>query len=204
MAATRSRKARKRTARNPFAAKSVARRAMPIDALLAGRADYNPRRISPEDFAALKRSLEEFGPVEPAVWNARSDRLVGGHRRVEAAAELGWREYPVEFVDLDDQRERALNLALNRISGQWDDGKLAELLRQMDEASRAVTGFDGDELRALLEGGSLAELNLERARELAAALAGPPKAPEEFGSVDESVVTEHECPKCHYRWSGGK
>src|SRR5213594_1155776 len=92
---------------------------------------YNPRSISEHDLGALRRSLRFFGTVEPIVVNRRSGRIVGGHQRVLAAEAEGIAELPVVYVDLDDPSEKQLNLALNRIHGEWDEKMLEELLAEL-------------------------------------------------------------------------
>jgi len=84
-------------------------------------APYNPRTIDPEAMAGLRRSVKEFGLVEPIVWNRQTARVVGGHQRLQALAEMGVQETPVVVVDLDETREKALNLALNNpaIAGEF-------------------------------------------------------------------------------------
>ncbi len=119
---------------------ALATRPLPIADLLP--ADYNPRVMPDEQMAALMRSIERFGFVEPVVVR-RSDRLViGGHQRIEAARRLGYAHVPVVEVDLDDAQAKALNVALNRIHGEWDVPKLAELLKALPEDLARLTGFD--------------------------------------------------------------
>ncbi len=115
-------------------------------------APYNPRRISDHDLAALQRSIRFFGTVEPIVCNRRSNRIIGGHQRVRAAQAEGLEEFPVVWVDLDEPSEKQLNLALNRISGDWDDEKLRAVLAELNAegADLALTGFDDTELENLL------------------------------------------------------
>jgi DNA modification methylase len=110
---------------------------------------------------SLRRSMSHWGMVEPLVVR-RSDQLViGGHQRLEAAKDLGMAVVPAVYVELSDGEAKALNLALNRIRGEWDMPKLAELLedlQQLPEIDETLTGFDGDEIDALL-----AELERDRA-----------------------------------------
>jgi hypothetical protein len=122
-------------------------------------ADYNPRSITPQEMANLKQSLEEFGMPEPVVVNTypgRENIIVGGHQRVEAARQLGWEMVPVTYVYLNFARERQLNLALNRISGTWDERLLAQLITDLqdDGADLMLTGFDEGELSELLAAGA--------------------------------------------------
>ncbi len=113
-------------------------------------AAYNPRRIEPAQLAALGRSLRTFGAVEPVVANRRTGRIVGGHQRVKAAEAEGFETLPVVWVDLDETAERQLNLALNKISGEWDEGLLGALLEELGTAALDLTGFDGSEVDELI------------------------------------------------------
>lgn len=119
-------------------------------------APYNPRKdLKPGDpeYEKIKRSIEEFGLVEPLVWNKRSGNLVGGHQRFKVQLEMGKEEVPVSVVDLDEYSEKALNLALNKVAGEWDMPKLQELLQEMDESGfdMDLIGFDKAELDELME-----------------------------------------------------
>jgi DNA modification methylase len=122
---------------------------LPRSELLQMSADYNPRQISADALAALERSLGTFGFVQPVIVNRRSGKIVGGHQRVQAAPDG---DLPVVWVDLDAHGERQLNLALNKISGDWDDQKLRALLTDLsvEGADLSLTGFSDEELRALL------------------------------------------------------
>lgn len=114
---------------------------MRIERIPAARlnpAAYNPRRdLKPgdKDYEKLKRSIEEFGFVEPVVWNERTGFVVGGHQRLKVLLDMGETEIDCVVVDLEPDREKALNLALNRIQGDWDEGKLAELLADLDAST---------------------------------------------------------------------
>ena len=117
-------------------------------------APYNPRTISDHDLVALGRSMTSFGVVEPIVVNRRTDRIVGGHQRVKAAEAQGIGELPVVHVDLDEAAEKQLNLALNRISGEFDIDKLADVLRELETtgADLDLTGFTTTEIDDLIRG----------------------------------------------------
>ena len=113
---------------------------------------YNPRTISPQEFAKLRRSLREFGFVEPVVVN-NGNKIIGGHQRVRAAIEEGLKRVPIVRLDLPEKKAQALNLALNRISGEWDLPLLKDLLGQLSatpEFDVDTTGFDQTELEKLL------------------------------------------------------
>ncbi|ATF11607.1 transcriptional regulator [Brevibacillus brevis X23] len=119
-------------------------------------APYNPRvDLQPGEieYEKLKRSIEEFGCVETLVWNERTGYLVGGHQRFKILVnELGATEVTVSVVDLDDIREKALNIALNKISGAWDEEMLAQVLAELQdsELDQALTGFDDKEAADLI------------------------------------------------------
>jgi DNA modification methylase len=123
---------------------------IPVAALLGMAAPYNPRRIDPAQLAALGRSLRTFGAVEPVVANRRSGRIVGGHQRVKAAEAEGIETLPVVWVDLDETGEKQLNLALNRISGEWDEPALAALLQELGSTELDLTGFGSAEVDELI------------------------------------------------------
>jgi DNA modification methylase len=116
-------------------------------------ADYNPRKAlkaGDAEYEKLKRSITEFGLVEPLIWNERFRRLVGGHQRLTVLRDMGATEADVSVVDLDEGREKALNVALNKISGDWDEKALAELMKSLDGDLQALSGFDDVELDDLL------------------------------------------------------
>ncbi len=118
-------------------------------------AAYNPRAdLQPgdPDYERLAESLAEFGNVELLVWNERTGRLVGGHQRLKILVANGETEVDVSVVDLPEEREKALNLALNKITGSWDDDKLAELLQELANGPEGLrlTGFDDQELMELI------------------------------------------------------
>lgn len=116
-------------------------------------ADYNPRiELKPgmPEFEKLSRSIEEFGFIDPPIFNERTGNLIGGHQRVAVASYLGgYDEIEVSVVDLPLKKEKALNVALNKISGRWDEEKLAILLKDID-SDVALTGFEDDEVDNLL------------------------------------------------------
>lgn len=118
-------------------------------------AAYNPRRvlsISSPGYRKLKRSLTEFGLVEPLVWNELSGQIVGGHMRYKILCELGHTHVPVSVVRLNPSREMALNIVLNNreAQGRYDPAKLAEILVELQATGELdLTGFDASILRNL-------------------------------------------------------
>ena len=127
-----------------------------IDTLIP--AEYNPRielKSGMPEYEKLKNSIQEFGYVEPIIVNDRTGKVVGGHQRINVLKDLGYKEVEVVHVDLDDAHEKALNVALNKISGNWDAKKLEDLLRDINpntDLDVEFTGFDSDELDTIFEG----------------------------------------------------
>ncbi|WP_029502424.1 site-specific DNA-methyltransferase [Lachnoclostridium phytofermentans] len=117
-------------------------------------ADYNPRKdLKPGDkeYEKLKRSIEQFGYVEPVIWNQTTGRVVGGHQRLKVLIDMGMTEVDCVVVELSEEKEKALNVALNKISGEWDNDKLALLISDLQGADFDVslTGFEPAELESL-------------------------------------------------------
>jgi ParB-like chromosome segregation protein Spo0J len=73
------------------------------------------------EYEKLLRSVEEFGYVEPIIWNERTGNIVGGHQRFKVLMQLGYTEVQCVVLDIDDAREKALNIALNKIVGEFDN-----------------------------------------------------------------------------------
>lgn len=115
------------------------------------RAAYNPRvDLQPEDeeYQAIERSLKRHGLVQPVVWNCRTNTVVSGHQRLTVLEAQGETEVTVSVVDLDDIHEKELNVALNKITGEWDDDKLSVILNELGEEA-ADTGFTLPEIDVL-------------------------------------------------------
>lgn len=120
-------------------------------------ADYNPRKAlkaGDPEYEKLKRSIETFGLVEPIIFNEDTGRVIGGHQRQTVLKDMGFTEVEVSIVNLSEDEEKALNVALNKISGEWDYNKLTDLLNdlQMSSIDATLTGFDSDEIKAMLLG----------------------------------------------------
>ena len=142
-------------------------------------APYNPRKISPDEYEKLKKSIEKFGLVEPLVWNKRTKHVVGGNQRLKVLKDLGFTIVNVVEVDLDLETEKALNLALNKISGEWDLEKLEDVLRDLKSTELIdFTGFELEEIEEILQEVDLDEFFRE---------------PEED---EKPRVITHTCPNC--------
>ena len=113
-------------------------------------AEYNPRKKlkkGDKEYEKIRNSIEEFGFADPLVVNSDMT-IIGGHQRLTVAMDLGYTEVPCAVVDVDKVREKALNIALNKITGTWDETLLADLLTDLKEADYDLdwTGFDAAEV----------------------------------------------------------
>ena len=117
-------------------------------------ATYNPRKdLKPDDaeYIKIKNSIVKFGFVSPLVIN-KDMTVIGGHQRLKVLKEFGKTEVECIVVDLDKTNEKALNIALNKIQGDWDEDKLEALLQELklEEFDMNLTGFDFDEVDEIL------------------------------------------------------
>ena len=116
----------------------------------------NPRQITTENLDRLEQGIDEFGMVQPIIWNTRTKQVVGGHQRLAVLKRKEVKETWVIEVDMDEEREAALNIALNnpRLMGEFDLPGLASILEQFGGIESndfgGIAGFDHDEVRDLL------------------------------------------------------
>lgn len=107
---------------------------------------YHPRKWSDDATEQLTESIKRFGLVDPAIVNSAESRkniVIGGHFRIAVAKDLGYTEMPVVYVDIPEiEREKELNLRLNKNVGEFD----YELLAEFDETLLADVGFASEEL----------------------------------------------------------
>lgn len=111
--------------------------------------EYNPRQITDEEMEKLKNSINEFGYIAPIIVNKHNNHIVGGNQRYEALKSLKYTDVDVVFVDEPDlNREKALNIALNKISGDWDNEKLTQIFNEMsfEGFDITLTGFEDFEI----------------------------------------------------------
>lgn len=166
---------------------------------------FHPRNPKQHDIGAIVTSIQKFGYVDPGVLDEKTGLFVEGHGRTQALAEMqrqqmntperieqrngDWYIPVIRGVRFeDDHMVDAYLIAANRTTelGGWDESQLAALLQDIaaqDEGLLAATGYDGDDLDALLQ-----ELN--------------PLPPEGFPEYGEDIETEYRCPQCGYEWSG--
>ena len=118
-------------------------------------APYNPRvelTAKDQEYKALDASIEEHGLVLPLIVNLRDNCLIGGHQRLSVLLAEGETETNAVVVDMDEAQAKALCIALNKLDGDWDYGKLAELLQDLieEQENLASTGFTQKDIDELL------------------------------------------------------
>lgn len=136
----------------------------------------NPRFMSEDVLLRLEKSIKEFGVVEPLVINTKNE-VIGGNQRLKTLQNLGIEEVDVVVVDLPKSKEKALNIALNKIIGEFDEKLLKTFIEDIEPIDLELTGFDEIEIE---------KLNLIP----------------EYGDFLENeeqgeVIT---CPKCGFKW----
>lgn len=117
-------------------------------------ANYNPRVALSEndpEYQRIKSSIEQFGYVDPIIWNEQTNNIVGGHQRYTVLTDMGVEQVAVSVVNMNEEDEKVLNIALNKIEGDWDDERLKEVLETISDDKLQLTGFDEDEIEALFD-----------------------------------------------------
>ncbi|MEX0716509.1 MAG: ParB N-terminal domain-containing protein [Planctomycetaceae bacterium] len=196
----------RRTSESPSSSKPRDRdmielRRLPIDRLQP--APYNPRIVlqpGMPGYRRLERSLAEFDLVQPIVWNERTGHVVSGHQRLEILKHRGDEEVDVSVVSLSLEREKALNVVLNnqQVGGDWEMDKLTDLVAELDELvdfDATLTGFDDDDVRALLmePADDPATDDAEReATHVRVTLEVPPENWESVRPALDALLTEHD------------
>jgi len=161
-------------------------RLVPIDSVQPH--PENPRR---GNLDVIEDSLRQFGQQKAILISKRTGNIVAGNHTWRTAAErMGWTHIARDLSDLDPDAERRYLLVDNRASdlGEYDEEARTALLRDLVElpAGLAGTGYSEADVAIIVDAYDRAQAALE--------------PPTEFPEPDPS--TEHECPKCHYRWSG--
>lgn len=119
-------------------------------------AAYNPRvTLKPGDteYEALKNSLDRFGVAEPLIVNRTTGNLISGHQRLNILKVSGVQEVEAVIVEMNEEQEKLLNIAMNKIDGEWDYKKLEDLFDEISEDDIKFTGFTTEELDNLFDGG---------------------------------------------------
>lgn len=154
----------------------------------------NARIHSEKNIESIRASLEKFGQVKPIV--IKDDVVIAGNGTLTAATLLGWSHIAVaDASSLTDEEARAYAIADNR-TGELAEWDYAELSKQIDSIRLSspelsvATGWESDDLAGILA--SLTPGAKKR------------ESPDDFKEFNEDIETEHECPQCHYKWSGSK
>lgn len=162
---------------------------------------WNPRvDLVPGDaeWHQIEHSLEAFGLVVPLVVNRRTNNLISGHQRYAVLTHRGITDIPVTVVDLDDDDEKALNLAMNAVRGLWDEEALAGILDYLADVGLAhLTGFPSQEL-AKLTGALAAEFTPDPDTPLVAPTSTSAPTPTDTAQAtdDEIATPVVVCPNC--------
>ena len=120
--------------------------------------EYNPRKWSDDQLAKLRESLEKFGVVDPLIVNSHPSRqniVIGGNMRLKVLKDMKYTEVPVVYLNLDEAKERDLNVRLNKAGGEFD----LDLLKDFDESLLEDIGFSSEELDDIFIDDDLEEKN---------------------------------------------
>ncbi|WP_296882140.1 ParB N-terminal domain-containing protein [uncultured Methanobrevibacter sp.] len=185
-------------------------------------AEYNPRKITPEEKQKLKNSIDNFGIVEPILIALSDNEIIGGHQRFDVLFDqylldnnifkelnllrlnesFGW-VFPDNDKSLESEdMKKALNLVLNRVSGEWDENKLQAIFTELKDSgfnNMGLTGFNNDEITGFT---GLKELNedatiVEEDIQLDTSMIIPEDEPEYDESIADNIETIT-CPRCGY------
>lgn len=151
-------------------------------------ADYNPRKnLTKEDkeYQKLERSLKSFGNVQPIVYNQKTGNVVSGHQKLKILQEQGFKETDCVIINLNEEEEKALNIALNKITGKWDYSKLESVINELAEKEYDLskTGLDDEEIQDLISELDIKDEDFLQGTEI----------------VKEREQKEIICPNCGYK-----
>lgn len=126
-----------------------------IDINLLIPADYNPRKKlkkKDKEYIKIKNSIDKFGYIDPVIINS-DYTVIGGHQRLTVLKDLGYTEIDCVVVDVDKNNEKALNVALNKISGDWDLELLKDLFLDLkiEDFDLSITGFEDIEISDIID-----------------------------------------------------
>lgn len=176
-------------------------------------ARYNPRKISNEDYNKLSNSINEYGLVDPIIITYSTKTIIGGHQRYEVLldeyiggnkkyetlqvirrGDIGWVFTNEELVLEDINHEKALNITLNTVQGEWNFEKLEELFHDLSAEgfNLELTGWDNNQLRELSKDIDLNNFNTEEI-DLEESLAEEENTKEVSHSKNRKEIT---CPNC--------
>ena len=116
-------------------------------------ASYNPRKkLKPGDaeYEKIKNSITEFGYVDPIIVNSDMT-IICGNQRWSVLKALGYDEVDCVVIEIDKTKEKALNIALNKVTGEWNKELLADLIKDLQSLDYdiSMTGFEPPEIDEL-------------------------------------------------------
>ena len=122
-------------------------------------------------YEKLKKSIMNFGYAEPIIWNEKTGMIVSGHQRFQVMKDIAEKEgkplttVQVVKVSMDESKQDGFMIAVNKITGLWDEEKLSALLRGLEEEDRLNTGFDDYEIATLLDDNSIQDFTFDAEEE---------------------------------------
>jgi ParB-like chromosome segregation protein Spo0J len=189
-----------------------------VDFAWLNPAPYNPRKVDASQLDSICRSIVEFGIVDPFIVRQEDGLIVGGHQRYKAVERLLAGEFALKqangkakkvkftlpdgkvpaicLADISDARAKLLNLALNRVTGEWDHGLLAHLLTdlhgEVGDAALAVSGFSEAEIVDYLDIADADDLGSDGDGSMPMPSAKAPNLVLDFGSKElRDAVKKH-------------
>lgn len=115
---------------------------------------YNPRKdlkAGDKEYEKIKKSILEFGYIDPIIVN-NDFTIIGGHQRYKVLKDLKYNDVQCIVLNIDKTKEKALNIALNKIGGEWDFPLLKDLIQEIDtgEIDIELTGYDFEEIENMM------------------------------------------------------
>ena len=184
-------------------------------------AQYNPRKISNEEYNKLSRSINEFGLVDPIIINLNNNHIIGGHQRYDVLmdeyvagnkdyeeliliknGDIGW-VFPNGKLTIKDlNHEKGLNITLNKIQGEWNFEKLEDLFNDLsvEGVDLSITGWDKNEIKELSKNIDLTHFG-DDGLSLEDALADEEIVDSDSRSSRGKPIKHYECPSCGYEWT---
>ena len=145
---------------------------LPVDKVVPN--PKNPRidlRPGMPLYEKLKKSIENFGYADPIIWNERTGMIVSGHQRFQVMKDIAEKKgepltkVQVVKVNMSESKQDGFMIAVNKITGLWDEEKLSAILRELDEEDRLNTGFDDYEIATLLDDNSIQDFTFDEDNE---------------------------------------
>lgn len=162
--------------------------------------ESNPRKVDDKKLDVLRKSIAEYGNLQPIVVNHRTNQLISGHQRLKIISETQ-DEVEVWMIDVDEFSEKAASIALNNEVATFDDEALADILSEIDEEKYELTGFDEAEISRITT--ELDESFMEGTEELSEQI-DIYKTTLEFSSLENKFKWEAFIDKCKLHAEHGR